>query len=172
MPAPSPEAPVKDTKRSRDRRPLRYASAADLLRDIDSLEAARGAGRLRTAGNWTPAQIYNHLAAFMEYSLDGYPPGFRAPPAPVRFVLGFFKKKYCFRAMPAGLWIPGQPRGTIGQDDGPPDAAADRLRRAIQRLEATAPTRPSHLFGRMTHEEWKGLNLRHCELHLSFLHAR
>ncbi len=134
------------------------------------METARLAGELRSTGNWTPAQIYNHLAAFMEYALDGYPPGFKGPPAPVRLVLRFFRRRFCFGAMPAGLRIPGIPAGTIGQDDGPPETAADRLRRALARMNSTAPARPSHLFGRMSHEEWKGLNLRHCELHLSFLH--
>jgi hypothetical protein len=161
-----------NTKSVSDRRSVRYGSVNEVLGDLDTLDAAMRAGTLRTSGNWTPAQIYNHLAAFIEYAFDGYPEGFRAPPAVVRFVMKFMKKKYCFGSMPVGLKIPRVPRGTVGQDDGPPDAAMARLRRALQRIEATAPTRPSHLFGRMTHEEWKGLNLRHCELHLSFLHPR
>ena len=161
-----------DTKRSIDRRAIRFETSEDLRRDLCALEAAGLAGTLRTSGNWTPAQIYNHLAAFVEFATDGYPHDFKPPPAPVRLVMRFFKNKYLHRAMPAGLHIPGIRAGTIGQDDGPPGTAIARLRAALDKLDRTAPRHPNHLFGRMTHQDWVRLNLRHCELHLSFLHPR
>jgi len=161
-----------NTKRVTDRRKIRFESGADLLRDLDAIDAAHAAGTLRTVGNWAPAQVLNHLAAFIEFASDGYPAHFKPPPTPVRLVMRIFKKKYCFGAMPVGLHIPGVKAGTIGQDNGPFDHALARLRLANEKLENEAPSHPNHLFGVMSHEEWKGLNLRHCELHLSFLHPR
>lgn len=161
-----------DTGKSQDRRTLRFANFAEVLRDLDALRAAIAGGTLRTTGNWNAAQVFNHLAAFMEYPFSGYPPELAAPPWFVRFVMKFMRRKMCFGQMPAGVKIPGVRGGTVGFEDSPVDAAEARLRSAIARLEREAPTRPSPLFGPMSHEEWKGLNLRHCELHLSFLHAR
>ena len=47
---------------------------------------------------------------------------------------------------------------------------AARLRKAVARLQAGEPARyDSPAFGPMNHEERIQLNLRHAELHLSFL---
>ena len=48
------------------------------------------------------------------------------------------------------------------------DEGLRRYRAAMERLRATAPTIPNPVFGRLTHEQWIQLNLRHAELHLSF----
>ena len=39
------------------------------------------------------------------------------------------------------------------------------------RLRRSAPKDPNPLFGRLTHEQWVQLNLRHAELHLGNLGA-
>ncbi len=161
-----------NTGKSRDRRTLRFADFAAVLRDLDHLHAAIAAGTVRTAGNWSVAQIFNHLAAFMEYPFNGYPPEVATPAWVVRFIMKFMRRRMCFGRMPAGVRIPRVKGGTVGLDDSPVDAAETRLRAAIAKLDREAPTRPSPLFGPMSHDEWMGLNLRHCELHLSFVHAR
>ena len=48
-------------------------------------------------------------------------------------------------------------------------AALIELRKQFSRLEKEAPTAPHAFLGKLTHEEWIGVHLRHCELHLSFL---
>lgn len=161
-----------NTRSVTDRRTLTFMSFADVVRDLDSLHAAADAGTLRSSGNWSASQIYNHVAAFMEYPFEGYPPELVSPPFFVRFVMKFMRRKMCFGTMPAGVKIPGVKGGTVGVEETPVGSAEARLRAAIARLDHEAPTRPSPLFGPMSHEEWKGLNLRHCELHLSFLHPR
>lgn len=161
-----------DTGKGEGRRTPRFENFAEVLRDLDALHAGIAAGTLRTVGNWSAAQVFNHLAAFMEYPFNGYPPEIASPAWFVRFVMKFMRRKMCFGQMPSGVKIPRVKGGTVGFDDSPVDAAEARLRAAIDRLDREAPTRPSPLFGPMSHEEWKGLNLRHCELHLSFLHAR
>ena len=40
------------------------------------------------------------------------------------------------------------------------------------RLDARPPDAPNPIFGRLTHDEWKAINLRHAELHMGFLHPQ
>jgi hypothetical protein len=74
------------------------------------------------------------------------------------------------KGMPAGKKIPGISAGTIGQDDQSLDQAAARLRAAFLRLRnGEQCSYHSPAFGPMSHEDRIRLNLRHSELHLSFL---
>ena len=50
----------------------------------------------------------------------------------------------------------------------PEDRWFSRFRAAMDRLRTTAPAAPNPVFGRLTHEQWIQLNLRHAELHLGF----
>jgi hypothetical protein len=161
---------AQDTSKVADRRVLTFASFAEVGADLDRLEAAERAGTLRHTGNWTPGQVFTHLAAFMAYPFDGYPPELANPPWIIRFILKLSKGRYLYKRMPAGLKIPGIPAGTVGARDVPCAQGLAELRRHMQRLDQIAPSNPSPIFGPMTHEEWKSLNLRHCELHLGFLH--
>jgi hypothetical protein len=72
--------------------------------------------------------------------------------------------------MPAGVRIPGTKDGTFGTEPLSTSEGADRLRRAFQRLLSDEPARyDSPAFGPMSHADRIQLNLRHAELHLSFL---
>lgn len=168
----STNPPPVDTKHCSDRRPLRFDSLADVRRDLEALEQACGADTLRYSGNWTPGEIYTHLAAFINYAYDGYPPGFPKPPAIIKLILKLQKKKFLHKGLPAGVKIPGVPGGTVGAEKVPPAAGLARLRAALDRLERHAPTAPNIIFGPLTHEEWRCMHQRHCELHLSYLHPK
>lgn len=161
--------PTIDTTKVTGRRSLRFASLTDLRKDLDALEAAQRAGTLRTTGNWSPAQNLAHLAAFINYAYDGYPPSFPNPPWFIKLFLKFMKNKYLNAGLPVGVKIPKVPGGTIGADEMPfPDALA-RMRKAVSRLEQSPPAKPNIIFGPLSHDEWKSMHLRHAELHLSFL---
>jgi len=72
--------------------------------------------------------------------------------------------------MRPGGRVPGTKTGTVGDDDIPFGIAYGRLTRAIERLssgEKAVYEMPE--FGPMSHEDFTELNLRHAELHLSFL---
>ncbi len=161
-----------DTAKVADRRKLRFGSLADLRKDVDAIEAAQRAGTLRVTGNWSPAQNLAHLAAFISYAYDGYPPGFPNPPWFIKFIFRFMKKKYLHGGLPVGLRIPKVPGGTVGADEMPFDDAVLRFRKAIGRLEQSPPTKPNVIFGPMSPDEWKAMHMRHAELHLSFLHMK
>lgn len=150
------------------RRSVKYATLEDLLRDIDQIESAERAGRLQAQGTWTPGQVLGHVAAWIEYGYDGYP--MQPPPWIIRVILRWQVKKYLRNGMPSGVRIPKVAAGTFGVDVMPLAEGAARLRKAVARLQAGEPARyDSPAFGPMNHEERIQLNLRHAELHLSFL---
>ena len=153
---------------SAGRRQLRFATIDDLLGEIDRVMAAHRAGQLRSGGNWTPGQILGHVAAWVEYGYEGYP--MKPPPWFIRVILRWKVKKYLHHGgMPSGVRIPGVKEGTYGTDALSPEEGADRLRRALKRLQSGEPAKyDSPAFGPMSHDDRIQLNLRHAELHLSF----
>jgi hypothetical protein len=80
------------------------------------------------------------------------------------------KKKYLYEALPVGVHIPKVEGGTLSTEPLSLDDGLTRLRSAWDRLRTAPPGRPNIIFGPMSHKEWTQLNLRHAELHLSFLH--
>ncbi len=156
-----------DTAKVLGRRTLRFADSRELFADVDRLAAADRAGTLRRLGNWTLGQALGHLAWWVDAPFDGYPPDLN-PPWFVRLILRRMKAKILVK-MPAGARIPKIAEGTKGVDVLGTDEGLARLRRAWARLDAAPPPRPNLIFGPMTHDEWKRLNLAHAELHLSFM---
>ncbi|MFZ2874939.1 MAG: DUF1569 domain-containing protein [Phycisphaerales bacterium] len=159
---------ARDTSKIADRRQLAFETLADLRADLATLE--RAGGTLRTSGNWTAGQNFSHLAAFIEFAYNGYPPELSNPPWFIKAFLRLRKRPMLRGRLPAGVKIPGIKEGTVGADDAPAHSALSRLRTALDRLERSAPTSPNPVFGPLTHEEWIALHLRHAELHLGFVH--
>jgi len=153
-----------------EHRAMRFATIDDLLAEIDRIIAAERAGTLRRSGNWSVGRIFSHLAAWIEYAYDGFPPGAR-PPWIIRFMLKFMKKKYLRGGMPRGVRIPGPAEGTFGTDDLTTDEGARRLRAALARLKNREPSRfHSPAFGPVSDDERIAMTLRHAETHLGFVH--
>lgn len=148
------------------RRHLHFASIDDALRDAQLIADAEKNGTLKRVGNWTPGQTFGHVAGWITFALDGYPPDLR-PPWFVKFIMKFMKAKY-MRGLPAGARIPKIEGGTKNLEVLSTEEGLARLKTAWQRLGQTAPSRPNPLFGPLPHEEWIALNLRHAELHQSF----
>ncbi len=156
-----------NTSKVADRRSLRFSSLADLRADVERVAAAERAGTLRKSGNWNAGQVFGHLATWIEFA---WTPNPLKPPWFVRFIVGRRKDKYLNGGMPAGVRIPRVEGGTLGTGPTKLDEGFANLKGAIARLEREPPTEPSPVFGMLTHEEAIKLNLRHAELHLSFLH--
>lgn len=157
-----------DTRKA-SRRPLHFDSLDAALREAESLADAERNGTLRSTGNWALGQAIGHLAFWANTPFDGYPE-MRQPPWLLRAALKLFKKRFLQSGLPTGARIPGVPAGTFGVDPMPTDEAIAKLRAAFGRLDAKAPTVQNPIFGQMSHEDWKNLNLRHAELHMSFFH--
>lgn len=155
-----------DTKKV-TRRKLQFQSIDDVFADIDKVVAAAHAGTVQSLGNWKPGQVFAHLAAWIEYGYVGYPV---KTPWFIAFILKRLLKGILKNGMRPGVRIPGLSAGTTGQDDQPVDEAAERLKRAFLRLKnGEQCPHDSPAFGSMSHEDRIKLNLRHAELHLSFL---
>lgn len=157
-----------DTSKVTDRRPLRFSTPEDLGRDIDRIAAADRSGKLRRTGNWSPGQIFGHLAAWTSFPYDGYPPTLR-PPWFVKMILKGRKNKYINQGLPGGVRIPKIQGGALATEPFSLDEGLGRLRKAWDPLRTSPPHVPNVIFGPLSHKEWTQLNLRHAELHLSFL---
>ncbi len=150
------------------RRQLRFETLDDLLAELDHVEIAERGGTLRTTGNWTHGQLLAHLSAWIEYGWDGYP---MKPAAwPIRWFLRRMLPGMLRKGMAVGVRIPGMAAGTTGADSMDTLAAIDRLRAAVKRLSDGEPVRfESPAFGPINQADRVRLQLRHAELHLSFL---
>lgn len=149
-------------------RRLRFERIDDALAEAERLAAAEREGRLERAGSWTPGQALGHLATWANFAFDGYPPEVRAP-LPVRLILRLMRGRILSKGMMPGVKIGRAPGGTLGLDVLPTDEGLRRFRAAMERLRQTAPSAVNPVFGRLTHDQWVQLNLRHAELHLGYL---
>jgi hypothetical protein len=163
----TPAAPDAPSPGARPRRRLRFATIDHALAEAERLVAAERAGRLTRAGNWSLGQALGHLTTWAEFAFAGYPPAVRAP-LPVRMILRLMRNRILMGGMMTGVRIGRLPGGTLGTEDVPVKEGLRRLRAAFERLAAESPTIDNPAFGRLTHEQWIQLNLRHAELHLGF----
>lgn len=164
-------AAMRSDKKGPTRRPLHFDALDDIIAEARRLADAERQGRLVQNGNWTLGQILGHLAGWMNFAFDGYPPQVKAP-LPVRLVLRLFKNRILNSGMMAGVKIRGAPGGTVATDIISTDEGLRRLQPAVDRLKSRSPTIINPAFGPLTHEQWIALNLRHAELHLGFLGVR
>ena len=161
----SASASALDTRRVADRRKLHFTSIDEALADIDRLVAAEREGKLQRLGHWTLGQALGHLATWAQFAFDGTP---LKPPLIVLWIMRLRKNKFLRDPMPGGVKIPKVPGGTLGTEPLTLDEGLHRCRACLQRLDREAPSKPNVIFGTLTHDQWKQLNLRHAELHLSF----
>jgi hypothetical protein len=145
------------------RRRLTLNSLDDLCGELDRLAAAR---EIRTLGNWSTGQIFQHLAVVMNKSIDGFD---RMMPAPVRLVLRLLVlPRMLKKGMKPGFRLPGRAAEILP----PPISTAEglqNLRQAIARIQTETRRAPHAFFGHLPDEQWNRLHCRHAELHLSFL---
>jgi hypothetical protein len=152
-----------NTKTVETRRDVHYDSFQDLVEDAESLAA----DECKTVGNWTFAQILFHVTAGLHAAVDGF--GFVAP-WPMRVMAKLLmKKKFLKTPVPAGYEIPTKLKAKFAPQDLPLDEALADLRAAVERLETTDARAPHPFFGKVTRDESDKLQLRHAELHMSFV---
>lgn len=153
-----------DTSHVPGRRKLRFESFDDVLADVERLYA----GPVRTLGNWSLPQICDHLAAALNGAIDGLP---LRSPWYLRLIAPLIKRRFLTRPMPSGFKIPNQSaiqQVLVPRDDVDADAALERLRVAVARIQSETDRAPNVVFGRLTREEADQFHLRHAEMHLSF----
>jgi len=152
------------------RRELSFGSLDELSAELDRIDAAHAAGNLGHTGNWTPAQILDHVGIFWTHALDGFPPG--KPPLPMRMLVQLFFKKSAVQGKqpPTGIKLPAKASYLMPSDDPKFAPAMEKLRTCIERVkrgDSYVPASP--LFGKLARDEWTRMNLGHCAMHLSFI---
>ena len=160
---------VKTAKVS-DRRQLSFASMADILADVEKLDAAEKEGKeISASGNWSPAQIIEHVMFFVDGSMDGF--DFKAP-LPLR-ILGLIGRSFILnKPMKPGIKLPRKMSMVLPHPKSIWFDAVSHARKAILRVEAGKyMDQPSPLLGTMSHEDWVKLHCRHAEMHFSFIKA-
>tara|TARA_R110002111_G_scaffold152699_2_gene219425 strand:+ start:256 stop:732 length:477 start_codon:yes stop_codon:yes gene_type:complete len=146
-----------------NRQKLSFQTLDDITRFVEPLPAL-GAG---SSGNWTAAQNIEHVALFIDTSIDGFT---FAVPAPIRFAARMLRGRFLKKGFKPGIKPPAKaavhfaPRPDITMEE-----AVDHLIRSIERAKANKMTAVSPLFGAMDHEQWTQMHCRHAELHFSFI---
>ena len=148
-----------------NRRSLRIEKLDDVMADVAGLAATEPAGGLRTSGNWTFGQSLNHLATWVDYAYDGL--ALSVPP-PLKLLLRLVRNQILYKPMRPGSRLPRVEGGTLAIDGVPTAVGIEHFHRSFARLKVEPPTQPHVAFGRLNHDQWIALNLRHSELHLSY----
>lgn len=161
------ENAVKTSKVS-DRRKLSFTTMAEILGDIEMLDAVVKEGKTISAtGNWTPAQIIEHVLFIIDCSMDGF--DFKAPL--IFRIFGKFARSFILnKPMKPGITLPAKMSMVIASPKSTWPDAVSHARKAILRVEAGKyMAKPSPLLGKMAHQDWVKLHCRHAEMHLSFI---
>jgi hypothetical protein len=153
-----------DTGKVTGRRTLHFNSLEDISTDVEHLAGSRG---IKTLGNWSTGQTFEHLARNFNKSIDGYD---HLLPAVVRLVARvLFKKRFLTQPMSAGFKLGAKSSAELVPDATPYEAGLQDLRRAMKRLQTETKRSAMPVLGPLTVDEWTQLHCRHAELHLSFL---
>jgi uncharacterized protein DUF1569 len=153
------------------RRAVNLHSMDEFVAEIERIANAYHSGGIRTTGNWTAAQVLEHLAKLIEFSYDGFP--FRVS-WPIRAVSHVAKwlawERFIKWSFQPGYLLPEYARALLSSPDAEFDPAAGRLRAALARIQSgESMLQPSPFEGRLTHEQFVYVHLRHAELHLSYI---
>ena len=154
------------TSKVTERRQLQFSSMQDILADVEYLDSGDPP---RTTGNWTAAQIVQHVAKLINLSIDGFP--IPKAPLPLRVVGRLIRSRALIKP-----WRPGSkfPKSFTFLEPDPEISwlqAARYLRDTFDRLESDRMTAPSPLLGPLSHEKWEQFHCRHAEMHLGFVHG-
>jgi hypothetical protein len=144
-----------------ERRRLSFSNLTEVMPDVDRLAPAN-----HTVGQWSLAQICNHLSTTFRYSIDGFP----GKPVPwlLRKVLAgpIMRKMVQTGEMPAGQQGPAYLVPAPGLDA---RAEVESLRTELARfISHKGPLAFHPFFGTLTREQWDVLHRFHCALHLGF----
>jgi hypothetical protein len=151
-----------DPRTVQGRHELSFLSFDDVLADAEKLVACSS---VKTLGNWPLSQLLTHLAGAINRSIDGISVKF---PFFMRLLGLFMKGRVLKKGLRPGIKLPAEREAIAFPVADSPYESLQSLRRAVDRLRTERMTARHPFFGKLTHEEWVLLHLRHAELHLSF----
>jgi hypothetical protein len=149
------------TKTVTNRRELRFNSFDDMVADAERLVRSPNT---RMLGNWPLSQLLGHVTLAINGSIDGI--HVKAP----WFIrmLGPLIKRRVLKKMSPGFNLPKSAEAQFFPESSSSELALQNLQAAVARLQNERMTACHPVLGRLTHDEWTLLHLRHCELHFSF----
>ena len=150
------------TETALDRRQLRFASFDEVFADVEKLASSPST---RMLGNWQLGQLLGHIAWTVNSSIDGIPFKGRWHMR----IVGFFIKGWVIKnALPTGIKLPKDEEVSAYPPVSSWQEGLDMLRKAAHRTKTEKMTSRHPVLGKLTHDQWLQIHLRHCELHLSF----
>ncbi len=145
------------------RRDVTFQTLDDIVADAEKLVAS---SKTRTIGNWPLEKLIKHLSQTIHNSIDGFQ---SKAPLWIRLIMPLFKGHVLkAKKMSPGINLPKAAESGAFPDAGSLQEALDDLRHAVARTKSERMEAVHPAFGKMTHEEWYTLHLRHSEMHLSF----
>ena len=151
------------SKTVQGRRDVSFQTLDDIVADAEKLVASPTS---RTIGNWPLVKLIKHLSQTIHNFIDGFQ---SKAPRWIRLIMPLFKGRILkARKMSPGINLPKATVASAFPDAGSIQEALDDLRRAVARTKSERMEAVHPAFGKMTHDEWNTLHLRHSEMHLSF----
>lgn len=144
------------------RRTVHFSTFSDVVQDAEHL-----LGNHHTVGNWSFGQICQHLARTMDATIDGF--GFKAPWWARWLIAPFVKNSFFIKPMKPGFKLPKAGAALLPDDSVTGKDGLRQLTAAVERHLHETPTAPHPFFGKLASEEIIQLQLRHCEMHMSFI---
>jgi Protein of unknown function (DUF1569) len=140
-------------------KPLTTASASN---ELSKLKGAK----IKHIGGWTPAQVFEHLAQSIDYSMIGFPQSKSAlfQSTAGAAAIAVFQAK---GAMKHGLTdvIPGAP---VLVTNGDQDAALDRLLKSLATFDAfSGALKPHFAYGDLDKQKYAAAHAMHVFNHLT-----
>jgi len=161
--SPAVKAKAVDTRSVAGRRELSFGGLDEVLADATALVASP---KVKTIGNWPFPQLLMHLASTINNSIDGFS---SKAPLLIRIIGPLLKRGMLKNKMRPGIKLPPEAEKSAFPAAASADEALRQLRHAVSRCKCERMTAAHPAFGKMTHEQWQQLHLRHSELHLSFV---
>ena len=151
-----------NTRAVAGRREVYYNSLQDFQDDVEQLAS----GEIVRLGNWSPGQVFMHLARAMQMSIDGTD---ATAPWYLRLGARLIRSRLIKGPMQPGFKLPPHAETALVAGATSTEEGLAALRAAIARLEREAPRAAHPLLGALTPDEWLRLHLTHAALHMSFL---
>ena len=152
-----------DTKSVQGRRDLNFGS----LDEVVSRCRTTGYIAQREGSGYSPSSpLLSHLTTAINGSIEGI--SVKAPWY-MRLVARLMKGRILRNKLSPGLRLPKAAEAALFPAAGSPHAALEGLRAAVRRTHTEQMIAPHPAPGKLTHEEWTQMHLRHAELHLSFV---
>ena len=143
---------------------LRFSSLSDACADVRALRE----GGYELTGNWSLAQILDHLNRSLAMTFDGADFG---PPAVLRPMIRMIMMPMVRRGAPIKMraTAPG-PVKPSSVDELDEQACADRFYELADRMMAADASfvQPHPMMGKLSREQWLAMQTWHCAHHLSF----